>query len=201
MRFSNFLRRVPVASTMILVTACAADDAFRPVAEPVVSSTLEAPSAVPDGERQAAADTSGGYMLVGPQGGNWVIGEHKINFPANSICDMSQTNYFDWGKPCTPISSTIRIDVKWWRDAQGHPHVDFQQALRFQPTRKGEVTLYLKDAEAARATNPKINYCPVVGALCVDESILDSSLATKRDSKGGFVYRIIRHFSGYNVWA
>ena len=36
----------------------------------------------------------------------WVIGEHKINFPANSICDMSQTNYFDWGKPCTPISSS-----------------------------------------------------------------------------------------------
>jgi hypothetical protein len=114
---------------------------------------------------------------------------------------MSQTNYFDWGKACVPISTTIRIDVKWWRDAAGHPHVDFAQALRFQPTKKGEVTLYLKDAEAARATNPKINYCPLVGLPCVDESLYDSALATKRDSRGGFVFRIIRHFSGYNVWA
>ena len=193
--------RIPVLATMIFVAACSADDSFRPIAAPTASATLEASAAVPDGDRQVASDTSGGYMLVGPQGGNWVIGEHKINFPANSICDMSQTNYLDWGMPCVPISTTIRIDVKWWRDVYGRPHVDFAQALRFQPTKKGEVTLYLKDATAARATNPKINYCPLVGLPCVDESLYDSVLTTKRDTKGGFVYRIIRHFSGYNVWA
>jgi hypothetical protein len=197
----RIFNRIPVLATMVLLTACGADDSFRPMAPETGSMELQTASGVPDGDRQVASDTTSGYMMVGPQGGNWVIGEHKINFPANSICDMSQTNYFEWGKACTPISTTIRIDVKWWRDAAGHPHVDFAQALRFQPTKRGEVTLYLKDAAAARATNPKINYCPLVGLPCVDESLLDGALATKRDSKGGFVYRIIRHFSGYNVWA
>lgn len=198
---TRIFSRIPVLAAMILLTACAADDSFRPMAPETGSMELQTAAAVPDGDRQVASDTTSGYMMVGPQGGNWVIGEHKINFPANSICDMSRTNYFDWGKACTPISTTIRIDVKWWRDAAGHPHVDFAQALRFQPTKRGEVTLYLKDAAAARATNPKINYCPGFGLPCIDESLLDGALATKRDSKGGFVYRIIRHFSGYNVWA
>lgn len=197
----NLFTRATITGLLFTVVACSADDSFRPMAPEGPSLLLEAAAAVPDGDRVALSDTSSGYMMVGPQGGNWVIGEHKINFPANSICDMSQTNYFDWGKPCTPISTTIRIDVKWWRDANGHPHVDFAQALRFQPTRKGEVTLYLKDAAAARAQNPKINYCPINGLPCVDESLYDNSLVTRRDSKGGFVYRIIRHFSGYNVWA
>lgn len=201
MKTAHLLPRISVLATLIFTAACAVDDTLRPMAPTGASAALETTAAVPDGNRQVTSDTSSGYLMVGPQGGNWVIGEHKINFPANSICDMSQTNYFEWGKPCTPISGTIRIDVKWWRDAAGHPHVDFAPALRFQPTKRGEVTLYLKDADAARATNPKINYCPGFGLPCVDESLLDASLATKRDSKGGFVYRIIRHFSGYNVWA
>lgn len=196
------IKRVAITGLLFAVAACAADDGFRPIAPTAGQLELQTASATPDGERTSApADTSYGYIMVGPMGGNWVFGEHKINFPANSICDMSQANYFEWGQPCTPISTTIRIDLKWWRDAAGHPQVDFQPALRFQPTRKGEVTLYLKDQAAAKAANPKINYCPGFGLPCVDESLIDSALATKRDSRGGFVYRIIRHFSGYNVWA
>lgn len=187
---------IGTAGLLIVLAACSTADGSRVLAP-------EAPSLGLQGGDKLAADmdTTSGYILVGPQGGNWVFGDHKINFPAGSVCDMSRTSYLDWGKPCTPITTTIRIDVRWWRRADGHPEVDFSPALRFQPTKKGEVTLYLKDAEAARAANPRINYCATAGGACVDESIFDPALVTKRDSRGGFVYRIIRHFSGYNVWA
>ena len=190
--------KVALAAAMIVLTACAGDAPLAPTSRAVdVNHELFAATNPGTG---AVADTAWGTMIVGPQGGNWVFGEHKINFPANSICDMSQTNYFAWGQSCTPITSDVRIDLKWWRDAAGHPHVDFTPALRFQPTRKGEVTLYLKDQAAAKAQSPVIGYC-AVDLFCVDESGLDNALQTKRDAKGGFVYRIIRHFSGYNVWA
>lgn len=192
-------RHVISLGAAVLLAACSVSDTLQPRDFSTPSTEYQVPES-DGGTRVAASDTSRGYLMVGPQGGNWVFGEHKIVFPANSVCDMSQTNYFAWGQPCVPISSTIRIDLKWWRDAAGHPHVDFQQALRFQPTRKGEVTLHLKDQAAARADRPVIGYC-VTATVCVDEGLLDSSLATRKDSKGGFVYRIIRHFSGYNVWA
>jgi hypothetical protein len=194
------IKRVAVTGLVFAMAACAADDPFRPMASESPNLELQSAAATSDGA-STSADTSRAYIVVGPQGGNWVFGDHKINFPANSVCDMSQTNYLDWGQPCTPISTTVRIDLKWWRDAGGHPQVEFEPALRFQPTRKGEVTLYLKDQMAAKAQNPKINYCPGFGLPCVDESLFDTALTTKRDSRGGFVYRIIRHFSGYNVWA
>ena len=208
MKCATRWRPSAVALAMSIITACSAGDAFQPVLPaPDAVKELQTSSASADGTgsgpsaSSAPYDTLSGYIMVGPGGGNWVFGEHKINFPPNSICDMAQTNYFDWGKACTPIASDVRIDLKWWRDAEGHPHVDFSPAMRFQPTKKGEVTLYLKDQAAAKALNPVIGYCVSAGAICIDESNLDNALVTKRDSRGGFVYRIIRHFSGYNVWA
>jgi hypothetical protein len=203
-QWKRALRPILSALAASVVAACSAADGFQPIAPDNPSLEYQTSSPQTDGgggAHQTSADTSYGYMIVGPQGGNWVFGEHKINFPANSVCDMTQTNYFDWGKPCTPISSSVRIDLKWWRDAAGHPHVDFRPALRFQPTKKGDVVLYLKDPVAAKAQNPVIQYCPFSGLPCIDESYFDSDLATKKDNRGGFVFRIIRHFSGYNVWA
>lgn len=197
---TNQLRRLAIASVLVSLAACSADDALRP---PMATGALEAARATTTNEssKVTASDTGYAALVVGPGGGMYVFGQHQINFPANSICDMSQTRYADWGSPCTPISSHITIDVKWWTDAAGHPVVDFAPALRFQATRKGEVTLYLKDAVAAKSANPVIGYCAVVDGPCVDESLTDTALTTKKDSRGGFVYRIIRHFSGYNVWA
>lgn len=54
---------------------------------------------------------------------------------------------------------------------RGHPHVDFSPALRFQPTRKGEVTRWLKDAAAAKSANPVIGYRAVDPLICLDESL------------------------------
>lgn len=180
--------------------ACGVSDVTQPERQPSASAEVQ-PSSFSVDKSPPAADTSRGYMIVGPQGGNWNFGDHKINFPANSLCDMSQTRYSDWGKPCAALTSDIRIDIAWWRDADGHPHVEFSPAMRFQPTKRGEVMLYLKDATAARSAQAVIRYCGSLTGLCMDESTLDQAMATKRDPKGGFVFRAIRHFSGYNVWA
>ncbi len=46
------------------------------------------------------------------------------------------------------------------------------------------------------ASADHIDYCE--GGACVDDAVLDGSVVTQRDGSG-FVYRVIKHFSGYNV--
>lgn len=151
------------------------------------------------------ADTAVTTFHVGPNGGRFNIGStHRIEFPANAICDLATSSYGagEWDEPCAPSTQSVRITAKSWTDAGGHPHVDFQPAMRFTPTLGEGVLLYLKDKKSAYDPAAKIVYCS--GPLnldCVDESAGDSSLAVRRDGPNGYVYRRIKHFSGYNVTA
>ena len=77
------------------------------------------------------------------------------------------------------------------------PFVQFQPPLRFVPGRVS--TLYLTDKKASLDLLSKIVYCPDSGA-CVDEALSDPSLLTFRNTQG-YLYRRIKHFSGYNVAA
>jgi hypothetical protein len=143
----------------------------------------------------------------------YVIGAHKIVFGAGlaSICSPSKSSYgnTEWDKPCTAATSDVTIAAKSWYDAYGHPQVDFSPALRFVPTSDPArmVMLYLKDrAEASRLVGRQILYCLKFtssgkgNTSCVDESLVDPTLATYLDTNG-FLVRRIKHFSGYNVAA
>lgn len=151
------------------------------------------------------ADTTVTTFTVGPWGGRYNLGStHRIEFPANAICDLATSSYGpgEWDQPCTPTTASVRITAKSWTDAAGHPHVDFQPAMRFSPTLSEGVVLYLKDKKSAYDPSAKILYCGgVLNLSCVDESAADPSLAVKFDSPNGFLYRRIKHFSGYNVTA
>ena len=83
-----------------------------------------------------------------------------------------------------------------YADDEGHPYVDFQPALRFVPTK--ETNLYLKDGAPDLATIAEILYCNA-DALCVDESVSDSTLQTHRVGTTGILVRRIKHFSGYTI--
>ena len=62
--------------------------------------------------------------------------------------------------------------------------------------------LYLRDKRAAYDPSSQILYCSgLLNLSCVDESVADPSVAVYRDAPNGFVYRRIKHFSGYNVTA
>ena len=129
------------------------------------------------------------------------IGNHRLKLPAGTICDPGTSGYgaLVWDAPCATSTGPVTIKARYYTNAEGHPRVDFSPALRFKPNAKGEVvTLYLLDRQAATSGGFTIYYCP--DALpCVDESLLDSSVATRTDPANGYLYRRLKHFSGYVV--
>jgi hypothetical protein len=147
-------------------------------------------------------DTAYASFTVTQAGGNFnLAGGLKIEFPAMAICDLATSSYGAgrWEEPCLPQVLPVRVTMKGWYDTEGMPHVDFQPAMRFNPSLRTGVELYLQERRSVIDPNSKILYC-VTAEQCVDESLTDASLATRFESNG-FVYRRIKHFSGYNVTA
>jgi hypothetical protein len=62
------------------------------------------------------------------------------------------------------------------------------------------VSLYLFDKGAMKDSTVRIDFCPT-DTSCYDESLTDPSLPTRKDLEHNYVYRRIKHFSGYNVAA
>jgi hypothetical protein len=144
---------------------------------------------------------------------------HQIGFPAHSICDPAVSTYgtTEWDKPCEPLTQPLAIEIKSWRTETGHARVEFSPELRFVPdagadsllppqpehfmaSETGAVVLYLKDVTAARTQSLDILWCGPTGE-CIDESLNDAGANTWYDGPDGYVYRRIKHFSGYNISA
>lgn len=185
-------RRFGLAAIVAATLTACGDQGDSPLAPRTVNGLL-------------LADTTVATFTVGPSGGRYNLGAtHRIEFPANAICDLATSSYGSgtWDQPCTPTTASIRITAKSWTDAGGHPHIDFQPAMRFSPTLSDGVVLYLKDKKSAYDPSAKIMFCSgPLNLSCVDESASDASLAVRFDSPNGFLYRRIKHFSGYNVTA
>lgn len=149
---------------------------------------------------------SGGVttFTVTKDGGTFrLAGGHQIVFKKDAICDPVTSGYGPetWDLPCQPARTPIVITATSWTDENGHPRVDFLPNLRFTSLRDGgsKVLLQLKDPNASDPT-AAVFYCPTAGE-CYDESRTDAGVVSKRDARAGWVYRYIKHFSGYNVTA
>jgi len=127
-------------------------------------------------------------------------GQHRISFSLGAVCDPATSSHgvTEWDQPCQPLLTPITITAVSSLTPQGHPRVDFSPALRFVPGR--EVTLYLRDAEAALDASAVIQWCDDAGQ-CVDEGAVQASEETRRDAALGIVFRAIKHFSGYLISA
>jgi len=124
------------------------------------------------------------------------LGDHVVVIPAGGVCDLSSSyGPGTWDDACAPASHSFMITATTYADANGHPYIDFQPALRFVPSK--ETDLYLKDGKRTVATMLTINYCSLKG--CVDESINDPSLATQRVGNSNILVRRVKHFSGYMI--
>lgn len=140
-------------------------------------------------------------------GGTMFIGDHRVAFPARSICDPVTSGYGPafWDKKCEPAAHAIHITAKSWTDAKGHPHIDFAPALRFVPGKKGSwVILMFKDRQASDpvlGSLLNILYEPGFGLPAIDESLADKTMQTHLSVEAGTVHRRIKHFSGYDVSA
>ena len=193
------MRQQVVGRTLIMTllaaatAACSNDRALAPAA----AGTGLAVRATENGGR---TDTSLTTFTVRPGFGivKTLNGGHQLVISPNAICDLSSSyGPTEWDQPCATETQTVVITARSWYDAAGHPRVDFQPAMRFNPAAQA-VVLYLND-HSATTSGLRIDYCADGALTCVDESVADSSLLTYRNGTNGLWYRRIKHFSGYNI--
>ena len=134
------------------------------------------------------------------------MGEHKLVFPAYSICDPATSGYGPevWDAPCAPLTTPITINADTMT-VNGHPYLRFSPDLRFVPSLdpKQWVMLYLKDPSAS---DPLVGPTLTIlweapdGSL-IDETLTDPTLLTQVQGSSSIVYRRVKHFSGFLVVA
>jgi hypothetical protein len=185
-----------VAGAAMLVGACADRAGVVAPREASIGSQPSAALSIGVNTNETVTTT---FLVVPGEPTTAVIGDHKIRIPANAVCDPALSTYgpTEWDKPCQPLLAPLTITAKTWRSTSGHPLVDFQPALRFRPTERGAVTLYLMDKVASADSSYQIYFC--AKRTCEDESLTDPSVATQRDAANGFAYRQLKHFSGYVI--
>jgi hypothetical protein len=187
-----------LAAAAALTLAACGTDAPTALSTPSPASFVKGPSDV-----SRKGDTVVTVLNVDPRSSrSWrIAGEHKITIPARTVCDPAQSSYGpgEWDKPCVLLTSRLEITAKSYETADGQPRVDFFPALRFVSNGRDVVTLHMLDKHGAANTLSNIRYCSDETGTCVDESLADPSVATRVDSKGGFLYRRLKHFSGYTI--
>jgi hypothetical protein len=216
MRFS--LRYASAAFTLMAVVACASDRVASPAAtEPgilsakapsVVAANAEAATVVSSGELPVGVFanvlpsnvTTYTFWVDGDQSKTVLLGTHMVTFPAYTICDPATSNYGPsyWLWSCSKLTYPIQITATTWTSSDGRPQVDFDKHIRFYKNYANELpAIYLRDPAASLTSWGRVDYC---STTCVNEAASDPVLQTKRDPATGYLYRLIRHFSGYIVW-
>jgi hypothetical protein len=208
-------RYANAAFALVALAACSTDRVAAPSAtiSPIVPAAL--PSVVADGAEAAVVVTPQDGAQADIVGTNivtytfWVdgdhdktvlLGTHMVTFPAYTICDPSTSTYGPsyWLSSCSKMTYRLEITATTWTDPDGRPQVDFDKHIRFYPNWAGELpAIYLRDPAAALTSWGRVDYC---STTCVNEAATDPVLTTKRDPATGYLYRLIRHFSGYLVW-
>jgi hypothetical protein len=210
-------RYATAAFALVALAACSTDRVAAPSAtEPTIAAPAD-PAVVAQGavEAQVVPPSPQDGPLASVVGTNivtytfWVdgdvgktvlLGTHMVTFPAWTICDPNYSNYGSayWLQSCPKLTTSIQITATTYTDVNGHPQVDFDKHIRFYPNWNGELpAIYLRDPAASLTSWGRVDYC---STSCVNEAATDPVLNTKRDPVTGYLYRLIRHFSGYLVW-
>ncbi len=220
------LKRLPKLAkfaVIITIAACADQAPMAPAASPEIAApalpTLVAQQAIVAEESNAPVPVDPRHAtsaMTYPAGAvtyqvtfsattntTVTFGSHMVNFPMYTICNPAVSSYgpSTWQSSCTKLTGNITITATTWKDSQGRPQIDFANAIRFYPNYNGQLpAIYLMDPSASLSSWSRVDYC-VTSSSCVNEAATDAVLVTRRDPANGWLYRIIRHFSGYNVWA
>jgi len=200
---------VVVASAFVIgvLTGCS-DSIVAPAAAPSVSptSTMLAPADRPSLSLSGKNVRNGvTQFTVSQHGGMFVVGNHAVVFPANSICDPATSSYGEgqWDAPCTPLKRAIKITARI-STTNGSQAVDFSPELRFVPSTSTSrwvwIYMYTPAARSAQDLSQfDILFAPTLGATPVNDAAQDPTLRTYVDSRLGMSFRRIKHFSGYAV--
>jgi hypothetical protein len=189
-------RLLAATTAALLMIACATQESTRPLAPQSSNADL-----LGLGTLVQKSDTVTTVFTINPSlSASYSIGNgHSLYVRANGVCKLTSAYGLGaWDLPCVPINLPVLVTAKTWFDPGMHPQVEFSPALRFVPvTGAASAVLYLKDKPASQVPSSVIMYCFEKG--CMDEGATDPAQATMRDPQLGFVYRRIKHFSGYQV--
>lgn len=203
-----------VGAVAALAVACR-DSSVAPARSATSLSAATSPSASAGGINKNR--TLLGTIELSPNGGTYHVGDFDVVMPAGAVCAPATTKYGAryWDDDCTPTASSITVDVIAKKQGN-HVSVDFQPDLRFRPS-AGWVVVQtsaysdLLTSTAVRQLSPKsgffenfsIQYVPTGGGRQLNEfrSTGDRSMLTHVDLRTGLVWRRVKHFSGYIVYA
>jgi hypothetical protein len=149
-------------------------------------------------------DTTIQKVTVDPKAGA-LIGfgaNHNVVIYPWAICDPASSGYgpWSWLTPCIQATAPIQFTFKSWKNSAGRPAMDVKPNVRFVPL--SLVRIYFHDPALQKFSNVYIPYCNGAGT-CVDEGANDLWQTTyyAPGRPGYWVFRNLRHFSGYNVTA
>lgn len=190
------------SATLIVLAACSTDNPVAPAA-PRISAALLANGEISQALFSAAPANSPVDTIIIRHGQTltYSFGDHAVRVPAGAVCDPATSGYGPqvWMQSCNPIGRDFTVVVKHWTNSQGYPLVEFSPDIRFAPSKPAMI--YLHEPAVSGSSSSAILYCPTGSAICVNESSTDPALSTWKDPVTGWLWRIVRHFSGYNVWA
>jgi len=190
-----------VATASLLLAGCAGDATSPTAAQPKTLSAMRTSPFVPtDAQRALVGVADGTYTFtIDPsQDQSLSLGASHLDIPANAVCDLATSSYGvgTWNDACSHQTESFTITAVVRNAATDHPSVEFQPALRFDPS--ANVNLYLYVTDQATLDNTKVMYyCNESG--CMDEAEVDADLRSNVDVENKVVFRRIKHFSGYVV--
>ena len=149
-------------------------------------------------------------------GGTYSIGNglFTIKIPSNAVCDPAVSTYGDgtWDSPCTTLASgqSLSVTVTYGFTSANVPVFDISPGIRFNPN--SVVTLGTYAYASSITANSSyyqsypqalhyfgMYYTPDLGSTAVTDAANDNSLITHVKLSTGYVWRRVKHFSGYNI--
>ena len=157
--------------------------------------------------KSTQGDTTISTFTVDPDDGALINfgANHKLILPPDKICDPATSGYGPsyWDDWCNLAHSDITFTIKSWTGSNGRPYAAVTPDVRFKPWVSYSPRIYFYDANLVDFSRVVIPWCDK-NNVCVDEGASDSWLQTyarKSNGPGYWVYRNLRHLSGYNVTA
>ena len=191
-------------TAIALIAATGCGDTSSPTAAAPAADAASAQQAV--GVWNSGSNSFQYSFNIWPRGGTYLIGEYLLFVPSHAVCDPVSSTYGPgtWDTPCSPATRPIHVTVTV-SAVGGRDYVDFSPHLRFVPSNDPSQWVTISTWRIASIGGHgdlrrfSILFADAPGGSLVDESVGDPTLATHINVGTGFVWRRVKHFTGYNI--
>jgi hypothetical protein len=215
-----------VGGIVVASSACSVDGIAPTSTESTLAPTTPtlAVASQASGSATAATGTDSGLLpdgtysfVIDPRIDQVVVlGQSRVVLPASSVCALGVSGYGPtlWDRGCNPQKKPFTLIVTVAGSGTDYAALDFQPAMRFDPTKTVTMSLYVASLKTNSTYNWKIFYCPTpdgrpgqrlgtnlmrADPTCVDESLTDASLKVVPDYTNSVLVRRLKHFSAYQA--